>query len=83
MGDHDRNFGIAELPRSKDPGMAGYNSDRLVRKHRVHPAPLLHARRKLRDLSLGVRPGVLRIRDKPVDRPSLDLIRRPLGLARA
>ena len=41
--------------------------------------------RKLRDLSLGVRPGVLRLRDQPVDRPALDLIRRPLvpTLARA
>jgi hypothetical protein len=49
-------------------------------------APLLQARRKLGDLSLGVRPGVLRIRDQPVDRPALDLIRRPhfpLSRARA
>jgi hypothetical protein len=46
-------------------------------------APLLHARRKLRDLSLRMRPGVLRIRDQPIDRPALNLIRRPCSLARA
>jgi hypothetical protein len=54
----------------------------LVGKHRVGPAPLLHARRKLRNLSLGVRPVILRVRDQPVDRPALNLIRRPRSLAR-
>jgi hypothetical protein len=40
---------------------------------------------KLGDLSLRVRPGVLRIRNQPVDRPAFYLIRRPLVpiLARA
>jgi hypothetical protein len=60
-----------------------YNPARRVNQHRVRPAPLLHARRKLRDLSLGMRPGILRIRDQPVDRPALNLIRGPCRLARA
>jgi hypothetical protein len=75
---HDRDFAIAELPRSENPGVAGYNSAGLVRENRVRPAPLLHARRYLRDLSLGVCPGVFRIRDQPVDWPPLNLIRRPV-----
>ena len=62
--------------------MSGYNPARLVSEHRVRPAPLLHARRKLRDLSLRMGPRILRIRDKPVDRPALYLIRRPCLLAR-
>jgi hypothetical protein len=71
------------LPRSENPGVSRDNPARLVGKHRVRPAPLLHARRKLRDLSLGMGPGIFRIRDQPVDRPALDLIRRPCALARA
>jgi len=45
----------------------------------------LHACRKMRDLSFGMGPGIFRIRDQPVDRPALDLIRRPHfpSLARA
>jgi hypothetical protein len=65
--------------------VTGNNPARLVGENRIRPAPLLHARRKLCDLSLGVRPGILRIRDQPVDRPSLNLICRPNfpSLARA
>jgi len=50
--DHDRDFGIAELARRQDTRVAGNNPACLVGKHRIRPAPLLHARRKLRDLSL-------------------------------
>jgi hypothetical protein len=79
---HYRDLGIAKLPGSKDRCVASYNSARLVSEHRVRPSPLLHARRNLRYLSLGVRPGILRIRNQPVDRPPLNLIRRPSRLAR-
>ena len=75
---HRRILGLRKArvpqPRRRPGGALGSDrgGDRAVR-----PAPLLHASRKLRDLSLRVRPGVLRIRDQPVDRPALDLIRRP------
>ena len=66
---------------SATPDWPAITPARLIGQHRVRPAPLLHARRKLRDLSLRVRPGVLRIRDQLVDRPALDLVRRDLAWA--
>ena|SRR5438067_2102346 len=49
----------------------------LVHEDRVRPAPLFNTRRDLRDLGLGVDPGVSGIGDKPIQRPALYGVRRP------
>ena len=66
--------------RREYPGMAGNQSAVLAHQRRRRPAPLLDARRDCRNLSVRVGPGVFRIRDQPIDRPALDLIRRPRSL---
>jgi hypothetical protein len=79
---HHRDLGNAELPRCEDVRVSRNYPAFFVGEHRVRPAPLLHACRNLRDLSFGMSSGISRIRDQPVNRPALDLIRRPDGLAR-
>jgi hypothetical protein len=52
----------------------------LAHQRRRRPAPLLDARRDGRDLGIGVGPCVFRVRDQPIDRPTLDLVGRPRPL---
>jgi hypothetical protein len=52
----------------------------LTHQRRARPAPLLDAGGYRGDLGVRVGARVLRIRDQPLDRPPLDLVRRPRPL---
>jgi hypothetical protein len=52
----------------------------LANQRRRRPAPLLDARGDRSDLGIRVGPCIFRVWDQPVDRPALDLVRRPRPL---
>ena len=49
----------------------------LVNQDRVRPAPFADRCGNLIEVGLAVKPRIVRIRDKPFDRPALDLVGRP------
>jgi hypothetical protein len=79
-GDHHRDLGDAELPRSEYPGVARNQAPVLTHQRRRRPAPFLDARGDCGDLGIRVGPRVARIGDQPIDRPALDLVGRPRPL---
>jgi DNA ligase D-like protein (predicted ligase) len=79
-GDHDRDLDDAQLPGSEDPGVARNQAAILAHQRWRRPAPLLDARRDRRDLGIRVGPCIFRVGDQPIDRPALDLVRRPRPL---
>jgi hypothetical protein len=79
-GDHDRDLGDAELPGGEYPGVARDQAAILAHQRRARPAPLLDACGDRGDLGVRVGPCVFCVRDQPIDRPALDLVRRPRSL---
>jgi hypothetical protein len=77
---HDRDLDDAQLPGSEDPGVARNQAAILAHQRWRRPAPLLDARRDRRDLGIRVGPCIFRVGDQPIDRPALDLVRRPRPL---
>ena len=73
-------IGDAELPGGEHASMASNQTAILANQRRRRPAPLLDARRDRRDLRVGVRAGIFRVWDQPIDRPPLDLVGRPRSL---
>jgi hypothetical protein len=52
----------------------------LAHQRRRRPTPFLDARGYCGDLGIRVGAGVFRVRDQPIDRPTLDLVGRPRPL---
>ena len=69
--------GDAELPGGEHASMASNQTAILAHQRRARPTPLLDARRDRGDLGIRVGPCIFGIRDQPIDRPPLDLVRRP------
>ena len=84
-GQHNRN--LADVALAAAPRMAVVRPS-VGGVRRARPAPLLDARGYRGDLGIRVGPYIFGIRDQPIDRPALDLVRWPRslisgGLARA
>ena len=75
--DHHRDLDDAELPDREHASMARNQAAVLAHQRRRRPAPFLDARGYRGDLRISVGPSVFRIRDQPIDRPTLDLVGRP------
>ena len=72
--EHDhRCFRQAKLACREDTTVSRDDHPVIADQHRVHEAELCDRARDLRDLGVGMRPGVARVRDQAVERPTLDL----------
>jgi hypothetical protein len=59
---HHRHLNQAQPLRSQHPPVPSYDQPGLIDQHRNRPAPLVDRRGNLSDLSLGMGPGVARVR---------------------
>ena len=71
--DDDRNLGEAQLPRRRQTGVAGDDDIVGANQNGICPPKFPHAGGDLRDLLVGVRPGVTNIGQKLIDWPNLHL----------
>ncbi len=75
---HDhRRLGQSQLARGQHPAVAGNDHAVVADQHRVDEAELGDRSRDLRHLLLGMGAGIARVRDQSLERPALDLGRKP------
>jgi hypothetical protein len=79
---HHRNRFDVQLTRREHAAVAGDQFAGFVDQDRDRPAPLADARRDLRDLGVGMRPCVARIREQFRERAPLDRVGRPFDPGR-
>src|SRR5580692_690838 len=73
-------YGISRSIAHRSTLSARHQATVLAHARPRRPAPLLHDRGDRGDLGIRVGPCIFGIRDQPVDRPPLDLVRRPRPL---
>ena len=72
MREHDhRCFRQAKLACREDASVTGDDDAVVADQHGVHETELGDRARDLRDLGVRMRPGVARMRDQAVERPTL------------
>jgi len=79
---HRRHVGNAQLLRREDSSMPRNQCALFVDEHRDGPAPFADRGSDLGYLLLGMSASIAGIGDEFCERPALNLVRRPLGLAR-
>ena len=72
----DRRFREAKLARREHTPMSRNDHAIIADQHGVHETKLRDRASDLRDLGLGMRPGIARMRDQPVERPMLEARRK-------
>ena len=75
---HDhRHLGQSQLARGQHPAVAGNDHAVVADQHRVDETELGDRSRDLRHLLLGMGAGIARMRDQSLERPALDVGRKP------